>query len=143
MGEAVTAFSIAVRSPDERIASQAQFKLGEAYLEGENRELALIQFSKVVYLYPHYSDMLEEALLKLGTLYMAEKKIPEARQATVNCWRRERGRIEKRLLEKCSTRWRRGISVDRKTIHKKQEATYSSHRPFLYPHWVFVLDRHL
>ncbi len=99
-GEAVTAFSVAVRSPDERIASQAQFKLGEAYLEGENRELALIQFSKVVYLYPHYSDMLEEALLKLGTLYMAEKKIPEARQAY------------RKLLEK-------GKREDRKEVARK------------------------
>jgi TolA-binding protein len=99
-GEAVTAFSVAVRSPDERIASQAQFKLGEAYLEGENRELALIQFSKVVYLYPHFSDMLEEALLKLGTLYMAEKKIPEARQAY------------RKLLEK-------GKREDRKEVARK------------------------
>jgi TolA-binding protein len=98
--EAITAFSVAVRSPNERIASQAQFKLGEAYLAGENRELALIQFSKVVYLYPHDSDLLEEALLKLGTLYIAEKKIPEARQ------------VYRKLLEK-------GKREDRKEAARK------------------------
>jgi TolA-binding protein len=79
-GEAVAAFSVAVRSPEERVASQAQFKLGEAYLEAGNRESALVQFSKVVYLYPQYSDLMEEALLKLGALYVEEKKIAEARQ---------------------------------------------------------------
>ena len=79
-GDAVAAFSVAVRSPEERVASQAQYKLGEAYLEAGNRESALVQFSKVVYLYPQYPDLMEEALLKLGALYMEEKKISEARQ---------------------------------------------------------------
>jgi len=97
-GEAVTAFSMAVRSPDERVASQAQFKLGEAYLETENKELALIQFSKVIYLYPHYSDMMEEALLKLGTLYVEEKKIPEARQ------------VYRKLLEKSKREDRKEVA---------------------------------
>jgi TolA-binding protein len=55
--------------------------LGEAYLEAEDKELALLQFSKVVYLYPHRSEVMEEALLKLGSLYMEENKISEARQA--------------------------------------------------------------
>jgi TolA-binding protein len=78
--EAIPALSTAIRSSEERVASEAQFKLGEAYLEAENREMALIQFSKVVYLYPHLTDLMEEALLKLGSLYMGEKKISEARQ---------------------------------------------------------------
>ncbi len=79
-GEAVAALSVAVRSPEEPVASQAQFKMGEVYLEAGNRESALVQFSRVVYLYPHHTDLMEEALLKLGALYMEEKKIPEARQ---------------------------------------------------------------
>jgi TolA-binding protein len=79
-GDAVAAFSVAVRSPEGRVASQAQFKLGEAYSEAGNRESALVQFSKVVYLYPQSPDLVEEALLKLGTLYVEEKKIAEARQ---------------------------------------------------------------
>ena len=78
--DAVPVLSAAIRSPEERVASQAHFKLGEAYLEGENRELALLQFSKVVYLYPHRPEVMEEALLKLGTLYMDENKLSEARQ---------------------------------------------------------------
>src|SRR4030067_1380095 len=51
-GEAVAAFSAAVRSPEERVASQAQYKLAEAYLEAGNKETALVQFLKVGYLYP-------------------------------------------------------------------------------------------
>jgi TolA-binding protein len=79
-GEAVAAFSVAARSPEEPVACQAQFKMGEVYSESGNRESALVQFSKVVYLYPHHPDLMEEALLKLGTLYLEQKKIPEARQ---------------------------------------------------------------
>jgi TolA-binding protein len=97
-GEAVAALSGAVRSPEERVASEAQFKLGEAYLEAGNRESALIQFSKVVYLYPHHSNMMEEALLKLGTLYIEEKKISEARQ------------VYRKLLEKSKREDRREVA---------------------------------
>jgi TolA-binding protein len=97
-GEAVAALSVAVRSPEERVASQAQFKLGEAYLEAGNRESALVQFSKVVYLYPQHPDLMEEALLRLGTLYREEKKISEARQ------------IYRKLLEKSKSEDRREVA---------------------------------
>jgi tetratricopeptide (TPR) repeat protein len=97
-GEGVSALSVAVRSPEERVASQAQFNLGEAYLEAGNRESALIQFSKVVYLYPQYVDLMEEALLKLGTLYMEEKKTSEAR------------RVYHKLLEKSKKEDRREVA---------------------------------
>jgi TolA-binding protein len=98
LGEAVAALSTAVRSREERIASQAQFKLGEAYLEAGNRESALVQFSNVIYLYPHLTDLMEEALLKLGALYMEEKKISEARQ------------IYRKLLEKSKREDRREVA---------------------------------
>jgi tetratricopeptide (TPR) repeat protein len=78
--EALPALSQAIRSPEERVAIQAQFKLGEAYIEAGNKELAIVQFSRILYLYPHSLEVLEEALLKLGTLYMEEKKFSEARQ---------------------------------------------------------------
>jgi TolA-binding protein len=97
-GEAVAAFSVAARSPEEKVASQAQYKLGEAYLEAGNKESALVQFSKVVYLYPQHSDLTEEALLKLGSLYLQEKKISEARQ------------IYHKLLEKSKRPYRREIA---------------------------------
>jgi TolA-binding protein len=94
---------VAVRSPEERVASQAQFKLGEAYLEAANREFALLQFSKVVYLYPHHSDLMEEALLKLGALYMEEKKMSEARQVyrklLEKSKREDRREVAKKMLE--------------------------------------------
>ena len=80
VAEAVSALSIAARSPDDRVASQAQFKLGEAYLEGGNRESALLQLSKTVYLYPHRPEVMEEALLKIGALYLDENKLSEAKQ---------------------------------------------------------------
>jgi TolA-binding protein len=78
--EAISALSIAVKSPDEGIASEAQFKLGEAYLGAGDREQALLQFSRVTYLYPQRTDIHEEALLKLGTLYMDQGKTGEARK---------------------------------------------------------------
>jgi TolA-binding protein len=97
-GEAVAALSVATRSPDEGAASQAQFKLGEAYLESGNRESALVQFSKVIYLYPHHPDIMDEALLKLGALYTEEKKISEAKQ------------IYRKLLEKSKREDRREVA---------------------------------
>jgi TolA-binding protein len=102
-GEAVAALSTAVRSPEERVASEAQYKLGEAYLEAGNREFALLQFSKVVYLYPHHSDMIEESLLKLGNLYMEEKKISEARQVYLKLLekskREDRKEVARKMLD--------------------------------------------
>jgi TolA-binding protein len=97
--DAVSALSMATRSPEERVASQAQFKLGEAYLEMENRELAILQFSKVVYLYSLQPEMMEEALLKLGTLYMEERKFTEARQ------------VYQKLLEKTRREDRREVAL--------------------------------
>jgi len=85
------------------VASQAQFRLGEAYLETENKELALLQFSKVVYLYPQQSEVTEEALLKLGVLYMEENRISEARQVFQKLLektrREDRRKIAKRMLD--------------------------------------------
>jgi TolA-binding protein len=97
-GEAISALSMAIRSPEELVASQAQFKLGEAYLGNENKEQAILQFSRVVYLYPHQSEIMEEALLKLGPLYMEEKKFSEARQ------------IYRKLLEKTRREERREMA---------------------------------
>ncbi|RPJ09879.1 MAG: outer membrane protein assembly factor BamD, partial [Deltaproteobacteria bacterium] len=79
-GEAISALSIASQSPDDRIAGLAQLKMGEAHLEGGNREAAFLQFSKVVYLYPNHPEVMEEALLRLGALYLEGKKLSEARQ---------------------------------------------------------------
>jgi TolA-binding protein len=93
-------FSMATRSPEEVVASQAQFKLGEAYLGNANKEQAILQFSRVVYLYPHHSEVMEEALLKLGLLYMEEKKFSEARQ------------VYRKLLEKTKR-------VERREVAKK------------------------
>jgi TolA-binding protein len=78
-------------------------KLGEAYLGSENRELALLQFSRVVYLYPHRSEVMEEALLKLGTLYMEEKKFTEAKQVYQKLLqksrREDRREVAKKMLD--------------------------------------------
>jgi TolA-binding protein len=101
--EAIPALSTAIRSSEERVTSEAQFKLGEAYLEAENKEMALIQFSKVVYLYPHLPDLMEEALLKLGALYMGERKISEARQIYLKLLektkREDRREMAKKMLD--------------------------------------------
>jgi TolA-binding protein len=96
--ETISALSIAIRSPDELVASQAQFKLGEAFWGNENKEEAILQFSKVVYLYPHQSELIEEALLKLGSLYMEGKKFFEA------------GQVYRKLLEKTRREERREVA---------------------------------
>jgi TolA-binding protein len=110
-GDATAAFSAAGRSPEERVASQAQFKLGEAYQEMGSRDQAIVQFSKIVYLYPHLAELAEEALLKLGTLYLQEKKVFEAKQAyrkllekTKREDRRERAKKALDQIEKGSIR---------------------------------------
>jgi TolA-binding protein len=102
-GEAIPAFSNALQSPDERVASEAQFRLGEAYWGTGNRESAILQFSKVVYLYPHRSELLEESLLKLGALYVEEGKPSEAKkvyQKLIEKTKREDRRdVAKRMLD--------------------------------------------
>jgi len=105
--DAVTELSLALRSPEEQVASKAQFKLGEAYLEAEDKDLALLQFSKVIYLYPHQLEVLEEALLRLGSLYMEERKIPEARQ------------VYQKLLEKTRREDRRELA--RRTLDQLEK----------------------
>jgi TolA-binding protein len=97
-GDAISALSNAVQSPEETVASQAQLKLGEAYLGAGDKELALLQFSRVVYLYPHRSEMMEEALLRLGSLYMEGKKLTEAKQ------------VYQKLLEKSKREDRRDMA---------------------------------
>ena len=95
--------SLALRSPEEQVASQAQFKLGEAYLGAEDKGLALLQFSKVLYLYPQQSEVMEEALLKLGSLYMEENRVSEARQVYQKLLektrREDRREVAKRMLD--------------------------------------------
>jgi TolA-binding protein len=97
-GEAISALSIAIRSPEELVASEAQFKLGEAYLGNGDREQAILQFSRVIYLYPRRSEVVEEALLKLGPLYMEEKRVSEARM------------VYRKLLEKTEREERREMA---------------------------------
>lgn len=101
--DAVSSFMAASRSPEERIASQAQFKLGETHAEADNRESAILQFSRVLYLYPHLTELTEEALLKLGGLYMEEKRFSEARQVfqklLEKTTREERRQVAKKMLQ--------------------------------------------
>ncbi|HUL29965.1 MAG TPA: hypothetical protein VLZ03_05870, partial [Thermodesulfobacteriota bacterium] len=63
----------------------------------------LVQFSKVVYLYPQYPDLMEEALLKLGALYVEEKKISEARQVYAKLLERskkeDRREVARKMLD--------------------------------------------
>jgi tetratricopeptide (TPR) repeat protein len=82
-------------------------KIGEVYLEQGNKDSAFLQFSKVVYLYPHLSEVMEAALLTLGTLYLEEKRFPEARQ------------IYQKLLEKAKRNDRKEIA--RKALDQIQK----------------------
>jgi TolA-binding protein len=101
--DAISALSVAVQSPEEGVASEAQLKLGEAHLEAANKEQALVQFSKVVYLYPHRAEVMEEALLKLGVLYLEEKKFTEAKQVyqklLTKTKREDRRELAKKMID--------------------------------------------
>ena len=103
IADAISALSVATQSPEEGVASQAQLKLGEAYLQAENKEQALVQFSKVVYLYPHRAEVMEEALLKLGVLYLDEKKFTEAKQVyqklVAKTKREDRRELAKKMID--------------------------------------------
>jgi tetratricopeptide (TPR) repeat protein len=96
--DAVSALSQALRSSEERVASHAQVRLGEAYLGTGNKEMAILQFSKAVYLYPHLPEIMEEALMKLGALYMEQKKMVEAKQ------------VYRKLLEKTKREDRKAMA---------------------------------
>jgi TolA-binding protein len=99
--DAVSVLSQALRSPEERVASQAQYRLGEAYLGVENKEMAILQFSKAVYLYPHLPEIMEESLIKLGSLYMEQKKTVEAKQVYRKLEEtkgRSKGHVQKMLI---------------------------------------------
>jgi TolA-binding protein len=103
LGDAISVLSVAIQSGEEGVASQAQLKLGEAHLEAENKEQALVQFSRVVYLYPHRAEVMEEALLKLGVLYLEEKKFTEAKQVyqklLVKTKREDRRELAKKMID--------------------------------------------
>lgn len=106
--EAVSAFSVAARSPEGRVASQAQLKWGEAHRGAGEREMAILQFSKVVYLYSQQTEVMEEALLNLGALYLEGRKFPEARQAYRKLLektnREDRKAIARKMLEEIGRR---------------------------------------
>jgi uncharacterized protein HemY len=61
----------------------------------------------VVYLYPNRSELTEEALLRLGVLYLEEKKFAEARQ------------VYRKLLEKSQRESRREVA--RKMLDRIQQ----------------------
>jgi TolA-binding protein len=107
-GEAISTLAVAIRSPEELVASQAQFRLGEAYLGNQNKEQAILQFSRVLYLHPHQSELIEEALLKLGALYREEGKFSEAgqvyRKLLEKTRKEERRELAKRMLNQISQR---------------------------------------
>jgi tol-pal system protein YbgF len=102
-GDAISVLSVAIQSAEEGVASQAQLKLGEAHLEAENKEQALVQFSRVVYLYPHRAEVTEEALLKLGVLYLDDKKFTEAKQVyqklLAKTKREDRRELAKKMID--------------------------------------------
>jgi tetratricopeptide (TPR) repeat protein len=101
-GVAIPPLSTALKSPEERIASEAQLRLGEAYLGSGNQEMALLQFSRAVYLYPHRPEVFEESLLQLGTLYLEGGKPSEAKKiyrAAGKTRREDRRQFAKRMLD--------------------------------------------
>lgn len=56
------------KSPDSRLADNAQFFIAEAYLRAENYPQAIVEFNRVIDLYPD-GDAVPEALYKIGVSY--------------------------------------------------------------------------
>jgi tol-pal system protein YbgF len=108
-GEAISAFSVGIQSPVEGVASQAHLKLGEAHLGAGNREQAVLQFSRVIYLYPHRPEVMEEALLKLGMVYLEEKKFTEAKQVYQKLLAKTKREDRRELARKMMDQIQRGM----------------------------------
>jgi TolA-binding protein len=108
-GDAISALSVAIQSPAEGVASQAHLKLGEAYVGAENREQAVLQFSRLIYLYAHRPEVVEEALLKLGMLYLEEKKFTEAKQVYQKLLSKTKREDRRELARKMIDQIQRGM----------------------------------
>jgi TolA-binding protein len=67
---AIASFQKASDSSDEATAALAQLRIGDAYLAVGDEEAATLEFMKVPYLYPDRADYVEEALLKVGRIYV-------------------------------------------------------------------------
>jgi TolA-binding protein len=75
---AIASFQKASDSSDEATAALAQLRIGDAYLAVGDEEAATLEFMKVPYLYPDRADYVEEALLKVGRIYMDHGRWLEA-----------------------------------------------------------------
>jgi len=78
--EASVSFKKATGSPNEATAALAQLKIGDSYLAMGDVESAKAEFMKVLYLHDDRVEYVEEALLKIGRIYMDQKQWSEARQ---------------------------------------------------------------
>jgi tetratricopeptide (TPR) repeat protein len=78
--EAIASLKKASSSPDKATAALAQLKIGDSYLALGDKESATLELMKVVYLYDDRGEYVEEALLKVGQIYVDERRWSEARQ---------------------------------------------------------------
>jgi tol-pal system protein YbgF len=75
---AIASFQKASDSPDEATAALAQLRIGDAHVAVGDEEAATREFMKIPYLYPDRAEYVEEALLKVGRIYMNHGRWSEA-----------------------------------------------------------------
>ena len=79
-GEAIQVLRKAAESQDPDVASLAQLKIGEIYWEMGDTSAAIIEFMKTIHLYPGQTARVEEALFRVGEIYMEQKAWDRARR---------------------------------------------------------------
>lgn len=66
---ALEALRLASESPEEALAAEAQFRVGEVQAEAGNHEQAAVELLKVAYLYPNLHTWRDRALLRSAEAY--------------------------------------------------------------------------
>jgi len=76
--QAISSFGRAVAGSDPEIAVEAQFRIGECYAELEERDKAIVEYLKVIYLYPSYLSWVSAAQFRAANIYEDLDKEEEA-----------------------------------------------------------------
>ncbi len=76
--QAIPHLGQAVAGSDPNIAAEAQFRIGECYAHLQERDKAIVDYLKVVYLYPEQTQWVSQAQFRAANMYEEIGKEEEA-----------------------------------------------------------------